>query len=93
MLRKLLKLAGYLVLMMFFIITLAFTSHESKNVPCRNIEIEFGNDELIRLSKAEIYRMVKSADNEITRKKLEDINAEIIEKEWKKIRLFESGSL
>jgi len=80
MLQKLLKLAGYLALMVFFIITLAFTSHESKNVPCRNIEIEFGNNELIRLSRAEISRLVKSADSEITSKKLEDINAEVIEK-------------
>jgi len=80
MLRKLLKLAGYLGLMMFFIITLAFTSHESKNVPCRSIEIEFDNNELIRLSKAEISRMIKSADKDIIGKKLEDINAEVIEK-------------
>lgn len=80
MLRKLLKLAGYLGVLVFFIITLAFTSHESKNVPCRSIEIEFGNDELIKLSKAEITRMVKSADKNITGEKLEDINAEVIEK-------------
>lgn len=80
MLRKLLKLAGYLVLAMFFIATLAFTSHESKNIPCRSVEIEFGNDDLIRLSKTEIYQLVKSADKDITAKNLEDINAEIIEK-------------
>lgn len=79
MLRKLFKIAGYLVLIVFFIVTLAFTSHESKNVPCRNIEIEFSNDELIKLSKADIARMVKLADKEITNKKLEDINAEVIE--------------
>ena len=84
MLQKLLKIAGYLGLAMFFIVTLAFTSHESKNVPCRSVEIEFGNDELIKLSKAEISRMVKSADKEITNKKLEDINADAIEKEVEK---------
>ena len=84
MLRKLLKLAGYLALMMFFIITLAFTSHESKNVPCRSVEIEFGNDELIKLSKADISRMVKTADSEITKKKLDEINSEVIEKEVEK---------
>lgn len=80
MLLKIFRLAGYLVLMMFFIVTLAFTSHQSKNVPCRNIEIEFGNDDVIKLSKAEISRMIKSADKHITEKKLEDINAEVIEK-------------
>jgi cell division protein FtsQ len=84
MLRKLFKLTGYLVLMMFFIITLAFTSHESRNITCRNIEIEFGNDELIKLSKAEIARMIKSADSDLTGKRLEDINAEVIEKEVEK---------
>lgn len=84
MLRKVFKIVGYLALIIFFIITLAFTSHESKNVPCRNIEIEFGNNEVIRLSKAEIVRMVKLADKDITGKKLEDINAEVIEKEVEK---------
>lgn len=84
MLRKLFKLAGYLGLILFFIGTLAFTSHESKNIPCRNIEIEFANDGLIKLSKAEISRIVKSADSEITKKKLEDINADVIEKEVEK---------
>ena len=79
MLRKLLKLAGYLGLVVFFIITLAFTSNESKNVPCRSVEIEFDNDELIKLSKAEINRIVESADKDISGKKLEDINTEVIE--------------
>ncbi len=84
MLRKLLKLAGYLGFVIFLIITLAFTSYESKNIPCRNIEIEFGNDELIQLSKSEIARMVKVADKDISGKKLEDINTDIIEKEVEK---------
>ncbi len=84
MLRKLLKFAGYLGFVIFLIITLAFTSYESKNIPCRNIEIEFGNDELIQLSKSEIARMVKVADKDISGKKLEDINTDIIEKEVEK---------
>lgn len=84
MLRKLLKLIGYVFLLIFFIGTLAFTSHESKNIICRDINIEFRKDELIKLSNDEILGLVKTADKELTGKKLKDINSEIIEKEIEK---------
>ena len=84
MLRKLLKLTGYLVLVIFIIVTLAFTSNESKNVICRNIAVEFPVEEVIKINKEEIVRLVKSADKQLMGKKLIQVNAEIIEKEVEK---------
>ncbi|NQU55361.1 MAG: hypothetical protein HQ522_22825 [Bacteroidetes bacterium] len=84
MFRKLLKIAGGLVLVIFIIGTLAFTSFESKDVVCRSIEIDFGSNELIQVDKDELIRLVKAADKDILNKKLTQINSEIIEKAVKK---------
>lgn len=84
MFRKLLKLSGLLLLVAFLIITLAFTSHESKNITCRNIEVDFRTNDIIKLSQDEIIRLVKSVDDQLLGKKLEQINTEIIEKEVEK---------
>lgn len=84
MFRKLLKIAGSLVLVIFIIGTLAFTSFESKDVVCRSIEIEFGSNELIQVDKDELIRLVKAADKDVLNKKLTQINSEIIEKAVKK---------
>ena len=41
MLNRVLKISGILVLVIFIIGTLAFTSVETKDIVCSNIEIEF----------------------------------------------------
>ncbi len=79
MFRRLLKIAGSLLLVIFIIGTLAFTYHESKDVVCRNIEIDFETDELIKVDKDELIRLVKAADSNILNKKLAQINSEAIE--------------
>ncbi len=79
MFRKLFKIAGILVLILFVIGTLAFSTHESKDVVCKTIEIEFEEDELIKVDRDELIRIVKSVDKEIFSKKLYQINAEEIE--------------
>lgn len=79
MFRKLFKIAGSLVLVIFIIGTLAFTKHECKDVVCRNIEIDFENDELIKVSNDELIRLVKAVDSNILSKKLTQINSEKIE--------------
>ncbi|MCF6331638.1 MAG: hypothetical protein L3J11_00025 [Draconibacterium sp.] len=76
---KVLKIAGSLVLVIFIVGTLAFTSSESKNVVCQNIDIEFGSDELIQLNKDELIRLVKAADNAVVGKRLTQINCDKIE--------------
>ena len=79
MFRRLLKIAGSLVLVIFIVGTIAFTTHECKDVVCSNIEIDFDSDELIKVNKDELIRLVKAADNDILSKKLNQINSEIIE--------------
>jgi len=84
MLRRLLKLTGFILLVAFLVITLAFSAKESRNIPCRSIEIEISENELIKISKEEIIRLVNSADEQLIGKNLEQINADFIEKEVEK---------
>jgi len=84
MLKKITKISGFLLLIIFIVGTLAFTSLERKDVVCRNIEVDYKADELIQISKDEIVRLVKSADNKILSKTLNEINAEIIENKIEK---------
>src|SRR6056297_3192734 len=84
MLRKLLKLIGFVVLVAFLVITLAFSANESRNIPCRSIEIEISENELIKISKDEIARLVNSADDKLIGTNLEQINADFIENEVEK---------
>jgi cell division protein FtsQ len=79
MFRKLLKIAGILVLVIFIIVTLAFTASECNDVVCNNIKIEFDSNELIQVNKDELIRLVNTADNDVLTKKLTEINAELIE--------------
>ena len=84
MLRKILKLAGFILLTAFLVVTLAFSSRESRHVSCRNIEIEFNENEIIKTSREEVARLINAADNELVGKELRAINAELIEKEIEK---------
>ena len=84
MLYRILKLAGYLLLIVILTVTLAFTSRKVKNVTCDNIEVKYDENESIHISKDEIRRIVMSADNQLIGKKFEQINAEFIEKEIEK---------
>lgn len=86
MFKKVLKVLGLLMFVVFFIVTLAFTSHEYKDIKCKNIQVEFRDNDVIKISKDEVIRMVKSADKNIIGKKLDDINSEIIEQQVQKNR-------
>ena len=84
MFRKVIYLAGYVVLIVFIIGTLAFTSSESKHITCSSIDVEFDEDELILLVKNEILNLVISADNQLLGKDLNQINSDFIEAEVEK---------
>ncbi|WP_346856703.1 hypothetical protein [uncultured Draconibacterium sp.] len=79
MLRKLGKIAGFFGLILFVVVTLAFTSIKYNNATCRSIEVEYEPDELIRVDKSEIIALVKAADEKIIGKKFDQINAVKIE--------------
>lgn len=82
--RKGLTGLGYLLLIAFFAVTLSFSSRESKDITCGAIQVEFRDDESIRLEEEEIIRLVGSADRDIQGKALRQINAEHVEKEIEK---------
>ncbi len=82
--RKILKLTGVLGLIIFIIGTLAFTSIETRNVQCSEIEVVFNKRDLISVDKDKLIRMAKTADSKILSRKLEDINSEKIEAEIEK---------
>ena len=85
MFRKLLKLIGFLILIIFIIGTLAFTSIESRNIVCSDIEVVFDEAEPINVDKDRLIRLVKAADSKILSKTLEEINSEVLEAELGKI--------
>jgi cell division protein FtsQ len=85
MVRKLLKLTGFLVLVIFIIGTLAFTSIESKNIMCADIQVVFNKSDVINIEKDKLIRLVKSVDNKVLSKTLGEINADIIEEEIEKL--------
>lgn len=85
MVKKLLKLFGFLVLVIFITGTLAFTSIESRNIICSEIQVVFNTDETINVDKDKIIRLVKATDNKVLGKTLNQINSEIIEEEIEKL--------
>ncbi len=85
MFKRLMKIAGFLLLIIFIIGTLAFTSIESKNIKCSGIEVVFDEDEIIKINKEKIIRLVKATDSKVLNKTLGEINAEKIEKEIEEV--------
>lgn len=77
--RRILKLFGFLGLVAFIIATLAFTSIESRNIKCSDIEVVYRKSDLVSVDKDKLIRMVKAADGKLFSKTLEQINGEAIE--------------
>ena len=88
MFRKLIRITGILILIVFIIVTLAFTTKESKNIICRDIEISFN-----RHDKKDVLRLVNAADKKIKGKSLEQINTEKIEKEVEKLQAIQEAQV
>uniref|UniRef100_UPI0032178255 cell division protein FtsQ/DivIB n=1 Tax=uncultured Draconibacterium sp. TaxID=1573823 RepID=UPI0032178255 len=76
---KLTKIGGFVLLIVFVLVTLAFTSVKYNNATCQNIEIDYDSEELIHVDKDEIVRLVTSADKKVIGKKFDQINAELLE--------------
>jgi cell division protein FtsQ len=85
MFRKVLKLIGFIFLIIFVIGTLAFTSIESRNIMCSDIQVVFDKDEAINVDKERLVKLVKATDSKIFSKTLDEINSEIFEGEIEKI--------
>ena len=84
MLLKLAKILGALILIIFLVGTLAFTSFEKKEVKCTGIEVSFKDSDPIHVSKNDVMRLVTAADSKIIKKRLNQINSEVIEQSVEK---------
>ncbi|MCK3685880.1 hypothetical protein [Maribellus sp. YY47] len=79
MFKKLWKIGSALLVVLFMIITLAFTSMKYSGVTCKSVRIEYEADDKITLNKEVIRRMVRKADKDIVGKKFDQIDAEKLE--------------
>lgn len=93
MFKKVVKIIGWSSLGIFLIGTLAFTSNETNNVKCTDINIIFDGEQTISLDKSEIEKLVKKADQTLLEKKLTRINAEVIEQEIEKHSTIENAEV
>lgn len=79
MIKKFAKIGGLLVLLVFLLVTLAFTSLKYNHATCNNIEINYDPDEVIKVDRTELVKLVKSIDKDIIGKDFDSINTVEIE--------------
>lgn len=89
MFRKIINLAGSLLIIGFLIVTVAFTSFETQSDICSKIEVNFRSHDIIKVTENEIIRMVKAVDNQVLGKSLKQINAEEIEQAIETLKAIE----
>ncbi len=93
MVRKVFNILGWIVLAVFLVGTLAFTSTETKNITCSGIDILYDDRQSIAIDKEEVLGLVKNADNKVLEKNLAHINAELIEKAVEKHQVIEKAEV
>jgi cell division protein FtsQ len=80
MINRILFIAGLLVLVSIVVITLAFSSKETSGIKCSQIVVKYAGSKVIRLDEKELIRMVRSGNQTIIGKRLDEIDTEAIEK-------------
>lgn len=93
MFKKLSRIGGIVLLLLFMVITLAFTSMEYKNEICREIEIVYYADDKITVDKDIIRKIVSKTDKEIIGKTFDQINATILEEAVEKNESVKSAEI
>jgi cell division protein FtsQ len=91
--RKIFILVGSFLLVVFMAVTLSFTARESRNIACRDVQIELKEGDMIRISEDEITRLVYAADKQLIGKELKRINADKIEREIEKHQAIERAEV
>ena len=86
-------MATWVLLAAFFVLTLAFTSMETKDVKCDEVDVLYDGDQVISIDQNEILKMVNTADANIMGKNLNQINAELIEQEVEKHLTIENAEV
>lgn len=84
MFKKLAKIGGVVLLLAFMVVTLAFTSLEYGQAPCRGVEVLYEADDKITIDKDIIHKIVRGADKELVGKTFDQIDAAMIEAEVEK---------
>lgn len=79
MIKKFAKIGGLFVLLVFLLVTLAFTSLEYKQAVCSDIQINYNTDEVIKVNRTELLDLVKLIDRNIIGKDFDSINTVMIE--------------
>lgn len=84
MIKKLSNIAGYVALLAFLAVSLAFTSIKYRKAPCAKIEIEYDSDDIIALDKAVVRKIINQADKAVVGKNFDSINTAFLESEIEK---------
>lgn len=79
MFKKLSKIGGIVLLLLFVAVTLAFTSLEYSHATFKNIEIEYNPDDKITIDKEVVRKIVLAADKDIIGKAFDQVNAAKLE--------------
>jgi cell division protein FtsQ len=93
MIRKIAKIAGWVFLIAFFLVTLAFSVVETRNFTCRQLTIETRKSDLIRVPTNELRETVRKVDNKLIGKKLKQIDSEKIEQSLLKNKAIEQAKV
>ncbi len=78
-LKKIFYFLGGILLGVFLVVTLAFSSRETEGVKCEEIAVRYAGNQTIRLTPREIKRIVSLTNQKIIGKKLSEVNTETIE--------------
>lgn len=79
--KKIVRVAGWLLLVLILVAGLAFSSHQTAEITCSEVIIKYSGHSEIRLGRNDLARMVKSTDRRMIGKKLYEIDTEKIEAE------------
>ena len=93
MIKKVLHSILWLLLALFMIATLAFTSMESKDIMCSEVDIFYDGKQVISIDKDEVLKLAFDADAKILEKKLDQINTEVIEGQIEKHLTIENAEV
>lgn len=91
--KILLHFTAWLLLIAFVVVTYAFSVSETADVVCHEIEIRYSGRSPVALPSATIMRLVRTTDKEPEGKRLQSVNAELIEREVAKHPSIEKASV
>ena len=82
--RNIIRISGWLLLVSFLVVTLAFSSREMAGTSCTGIAIRYAGHSPIRLEASSLARMARTADPHLIGKNMDEIDTEAIEAEMAK---------